>query len=185
MRKTFLGTLFILPLCAFVLSGISRADMQVETVNVMLGPYSGVKTGASGTATFKLSKDGSTVHYKLNLKKIENATMAHIHTVEMGGKRGPVIVWLYPTSGMAPSLKEGAFSGTLAEGNIAPDKLSGPWKGKSAKDLFEGIEYGTLGVAVHTKQNPGGELWGVSSRKAKSGRIETEHGKWKREEGGY
>ena len=29
------------------------------------------------------------------------------------------------------------------------------------KDLFEKIEYGTAGVAIHTKQNGKGELWGV------------------------
>jgi len=34
-------------------------------------------------------------------------------------------------------------------------------KGGTVKELFEKIEYGTAGVAIHTKQNGGGELWGV------------------------
>ena len=188
MRKTFLATLFYLPLCVFLVTGISRAGMHEETVNLKLAPVPGVKSDASGTASFKLSKDGTAVHYKLNLTKIDNATMSHIHTVGMDGKRGAVIVWLYPTTGMAPSLKEGAFIGTLAEGDITSDKLGGPWKGKSAKDLFEGIEYGTLGVAVHTKQNPGTELWGVSARKAKTGEMERKKGEYEEREhkgGGY
>ena len=35
-------------------------------------------------------------------------------------------------------------------------------KGKTPKELFEMLEYGKAGVAVHTEQSPGGELWGVA-----------------------
>jgi hypothetical protein len=38
-------------------------------------------------------------------------------------------------------------------------------KGKTPKDVFEMLEYGKAGVAVHTEQNPGGELWGVVKHK--------------------
>jgi hypothetical protein len=59
----------------------------------------------------------------------------------------------------------------LAEGNITADKLSGPMKGGTVKDLFEKIEYGTAGVAIHTKQNGSGELWGVH-KEEKKGKTE-------------
>ena len=41
-------------------------------------------TGAQGQATFKLSKDGDSLSYKLNVANIENVIMAHIHQ----GSRG-------------------------------------------------------------------------------------------------
>jgi hypothetical protein len=109
--------------------------------------------------------------YKLTLKKIDNATMAHVHVVGDNGTPAAILVWIYPTTGMAPSLREGSFSGTLAEGDITADKLLGPMKGGTVKELFEKIEYGTAGVAIHTKQNGGGELWGVH-KEEKKGKTE-------------
>ena len=178
MRKIVLVPLMVLAVTAFVVTGMSRAGMHEEKVDVKLKGIPEVKTAAMGKASFTLSKDGSSIHYTLHLENIENVTMSHIHAVGEGGKRGAVIVWLYPSGGGGPSLKEGKFSGSLAEGDISPDKLAGDWKGKSAKDLFEAIEYGTAGVAVHTKQNPGTELWGVAKEGKHEGmeQMEKKHG---------
>jgi len=170
MRKTLSVPLMVLALSAFLVAGISRAGMDEEKVQVKLTGIPEVKTAATGEATFTLAKDGSSIHYKLHLDKIENVTMSHIHAVGEGGKRGAVITWLYPSTGGPPSLKEGMFSGTLSEGDITPEKLAGDWKGKPVKDLFEEIEYGKAGVAVHTKQNPGTELWGVHKEKKHAGK---------------
>ena len=162
MRRNALTVLGVVALLTLIASGAAWANMMHgEQVKVTLGTIPSVKTSASGDAVFELSKDGKTIHYKLNLKKIDNATMAHVHAVGDNGTPAEILVWIYPTSGMAPSLREGNYSGTLAEGDITADKLSGPMKGGSVKDLFEKIEYGTAGVAIHTKQNGGGELWGV------------------------
>lgn len=114
-----------------------------------------------------MGRDGKTIHYKLNLKKIDNATMAHVHAVGDDGTPAAILAWIYPTMGTAPTLREGGFSGTLAEGDITADKLSGPMKGGTVKDLFEMIENGKAGVAIHTKQNGGGELWGVRKKDMK------------------
>lgn len=166
MRKILSTVLGVVAVLAFVASGAAWANvMHGDKVKVTLGAGPGVKTAASGDAVFELSKDGTTLHYKLTLKKIDNATMAHVHVVGDNGTPAEILAWIYPVGGTAPSLKEGSFSGTLAEGNITADKLSGPMKGGTVKALFEKIEYGTAGVAVHTKQNGGGELWGVHKEK--------------------
>jgi len=167
MRKIGLTVLGVVALLAFISSGAAWAKMDGERVKVTLGTIPGVKTSASGDAVFELSKDGATLHYKLNLKKIDNATMAHVHALGDDGTPAAILVWIYPTTGAAPTLKEGSFSGTLAEGDITADKLSGPLKGGTVKELFEKIEYGKAGVAIHTKQNGKGELWGVHKEEKK------------------
>jgi len=167
MRKIGLTVLGVVALLAFISSGAAWAKMDGERVKVTLGTIPGVKTSASGDAVFELSKDGATLHYKLTIKKIDNATMAHVHVVGDNGTPAEILVWIYPTTGAAPTLKEGSFSGTLAEGDITADKLSGPLKGGTVKELFEKIEYGKAGVAIHTKQNGKGELWGVHKEEKK------------------
>ena len=132
MRKTVLTILGVVAILAFIASGAAWANlMHGERVKVKLGAISGVKTSASGDAVFELSKDGKTLHYKLTLKKIDNATMAHVHVVGDNGTLAAILVWIYPTTGMAPSLREGSFSGTLAEGDITADKLLGTDEGRN------------------------------------------------------
>jgi hypothetical protein len=135
------------------------AGTHGDKVTVKLAPVPNVKTSAGGTATFEMSKDGNAIHYKLTVDKIENATMAHVHEVGDNGAPSAILTWVYPLKGEAPSLRPGKTSGTLAEGDITADNLAGPMKGKPVKELFEALEHGKAGVAVHTKQNPGGELW--------------------------
>ena len=175
MRKVVFRVLGVVALLAFVASGAAWANLiHGDRVKVKLSTISGVKTSASGDAVFELSKDGKTIHYKLTLKTIDNATMAHVHVVGDNGTPAAILVWIYPTTGMAPSLREGSFSGMLAEGDITADKLLGPMKGGTVKELIEKIQHGTAGVAIHTKQNGGGELWGVhkEDRKNKTGMTE-------------
>ncbi len=162
MRKAPGFALMILAMAAFVGAGAAEAAMGhgKEKATIKLSAVPDVKTKAGGEADFTLGKDGTTLHYVLRVKNLENVTMGHIHEASEGGAPGAVIVWLYPTTGEAPSLKEGKTTGILAEGDIDAGKLSGPMKGGSVKDLFEKIEYGKAGVAVHTKGNPGGEIWG-------------------------
>ncbi len=159
MRKTFTIRMLALVAVAFVAMGTATAD-KGKTV-VTLAAYPKVKTAGEGKATFQLSKDGSSIHYKLHVDKIRDVTMAHVHAVGEGGAPGPILVWLYPAGGNAPSLKAGEVTGLLAEGEITADKLGGPMKGKSVKELFEAIDRGKAGVAVHTTANPRGELWGT------------------------
>lgn len=166
MRRTVILSLATIVLAAFCAVGISTALAKGgDKVGIKLGAVPTVKTQATGEATFVLAKDGSTIQYKLKVGKLENGNMAHIHQVGDDGSPAAILAWIYPTTGEAPSLKKGKFTGTLAEGSLTAENLSGPMKGKTTKDVFEMLEYGKAGVAVHTEQNPGGELWGVAKHK--------------------
>jgi len=112
-----------------------------------------------------LAKDGGMLRYHLHVGKLKNATMAHIHEVGADGSPGEILAWIYPSTGETPSLKKGKFSGTLAEGDLGADKFTGPAKGKAPKDVIEMLRSGKAGVAIHTEQDPGGELWGVVKHK--------------------
>jgi hypothetical protein len=160
MRRNMPVSLVVFASLTLLAAGVAAAgEMHGGKVEVKLSPAPNVKSSAGGTATFELGKDGNTIHYKLDVGKIENVTMAHVHQVGDQGVPGPVLVWLFPTTGMTPTLREGKVEGTLAEGDITADKLVGPSKGKPMKELLGMLGHGKAGVAVHTKQNPGGELW--------------------------
>ena len=117
-----------------------------------------VETMASGQAIFQLSKDGTELSYKLIVDDIENVLMAHIHWAPEG-ENGPVVAWLYPSSA-PPQLKEGFYSGILAEGVIMDSNLVGPLEDMSLMDLVHEIYAGNTYVNVHTSQNLGGEIRG-------------------------
>jgi hypothetical protein len=117
-----------------------------------------VETRAQGQAIFKLSADGTELHYKLIVANIENVTQAHIH-VGAAGVNGPVVVWLYP-DGPPPQLIEGRFQGVLASGTITADDLVGDLAGQPLSALIDHINAGNAYVNVHTLANPGGEVRG-------------------------
>jgi CHRD domain len=166
MRRTVILSLATIVLAAFCAVGISSAgEKGGDKVGIKLSAVPKVKTQATGEATFVLGKDDGAIHYKLHVKNLENATMAHIHQVGDDGSPAAILAWLYPTTGEAPSLRKGKFSGALAEGTLTAANLAGPMKGKTPKDVFEMLEYGKAGIAVHTEQNSGGELWGVAKPK--------------------
>jgi hypothetical protein len=166
MRRTAVLSLATIVLAIFCAAGISSAaEKGGEKLGIKLSAVPKVKTEAKGEATFILAKDGSTIRYKLNVDNLQNATMAHIHAVGDDGSPAAILAWLYPTTGETPSLRKGKMTGTLAEGTLTAEKLAGPMKGKTPKDVYEMLEYGKAGVAVHTEQNAGGELWGVAKQK--------------------
>jgi len=118
-----------------------------------------VKTAATGQAVFKLSPDGKFIHYQLKVDKLSNITMAHIH-LGQPGKNGAVVVWLYPASGPPPALKQGSFTGILADGTITAKNLAGPLKGKPLNALVKDLAAAKAYVNVHTTAHPEGEIRG-------------------------
>ncbi|MDR8392860.1 CHRD domain-containing protein [Aliifodinibius sp. S!AR15-10] len=117
-----------------------------------------VETDAQGQATFQVSKDGTSISYKLIVANIENVLMAHIHLAP-AGQNGGVVVWLYP-SAPPPQLIEGRSDGVLAEGTITADDLVGALAGQTLDDLLNAMKAGNTYVNVHTSQNPPGEIRG-------------------------
>ena len=112
-----------------------------------------VDTNATGVAKFQLSKDGSSLGFKLIVANIEDVVASHIHCGVVG-VNGPVGVTLFsggPTSA----------NGTLAEGTItAPNDPNGcGWADLDA--VLAAMESGGAYVNVHTfPANPGGEIRG-------------------------
>lgn len=169
MRKSLFVSLAALFAAALFAGGIALAKgTHGEKVSIKLTPVPKVKTSATGSATFALNKDGTALEYTVSLKGIKDVTMGHIHEVGDDGTPAAIITWLYPATGEAPALKEGMFKGTIAKGEITAEKLGGPMKGKTVKDLYEMIENGKAGVAIHTKESPGGELWAFHKGKEKA-----------------
>jgi hypothetical protein len=118
-----------------------------------------VVTNAQGQAIFKVSKDGESLSFKLNVANIEDVTMAHLHLINRPDGNGPVVVWLYP-SAPPPRLLPGRTQGTLAEGTITADDLVGLLAGESLETLLDYIEEGKIYVNVHTTAYPAGEIRG-------------------------
>jgi hypothetical protein len=97
-------------------------------------------TQAQGQAKFHLSRDESTIKYKLIASNIENVTAAHIHC-GAAGTNGPPIQFLYGPA--APG--GGPHNGVLAKGSFAPP--SGSCAGTTFLDAMQsGLAY----VNVHT-----------------------------------
>lgn len=117
-----------------------------------------VATRAQGQAIFRLSADGTAMHYKLIAANIVDVRMAHIHRAE-AGVNGPIVVWLYPPAPPAV-LIPGRFNGTLAEGTFTAANLMGPLAGMTLADLLDEMRAGNTYVNVHTVANGGGEVRG-------------------------
>jgi hypothetical protein len=119
-----------------------------------------VDTQAQGQAKLQLSKDGTSLHYKLIVANINNVTQSHLHRItDPTAVTGGIVVWLYPSA--PPSqLIPGRSSGPLAEGDITAANLTGSLTGLDLQDLIDEINAGNIYVNVHTSQNPPGEIRG-------------------------
>jgi hypothetical protein len=117
-----------------------------------------VQSLARGQAIFRLSSDGTELHYKLIVANLQDTRMAHIHLAP-AGVNGPVVAWLYP-GGPPPVEIPGRFSGVLAEGTITAANLVGPLAGMTLENLVDAMRAGDTYVNVHTVAYPGGEIRG-------------------------
>ena len=126
-------------------------------------------THGQAQAIFHLSKDGSSLEYKLIAANIENVFMAHIH-MQVPGQNGPIVVWLYPSTAPVPGpFGAGRTDGVLATGTITTANLVGPLSGHPLSDLVEAMSTGSAYVNLHTNDGvdgvdtgagafPGGEI---------------------------
>jgi hypothetical protein len=163
MQRSLITAIPLAVIMALVLV-IALAMTSTAASNNFASPMSGdqevpeADTHATGVATYKLSADGTELHYRLNVANIENVTQAHIHLAPRG-VNGPVVAWLYP-SGPPAQLIPGRTDGTLATGVITAGSLVGPLAGQSLDALIEAIRAGNAYTNVHTSQFPGGEIRG-------------------------
>jgi hypothetical protein len=113
---------------------------------------------AQGQAMFKLSEDGTALHYKVIVANIENVTQSHIHRAAKG-VNGGIVVWLYPS---APPLQliPGRSQGVLAEGVITSANVIGSLGAEGLAGLLREMRAGNTYVNVHTSQFPPGEIRG-------------------------
>ena len=122
-------------------------------------------TSGKGLAVFHISKDGTSVDYKLIVTGIDNVFAAHIHLAATG-VNGPIVAFLF--EGVPAS---GRHNGLLAEGTITAADLVGPLTGQPLSALITQMRAGTAYVNVHTDDGvepintgagdfPGGEIRG-------------------------
>jgi hypothetical protein len=122
------------------------------------------ETQARGVATFRVSEDGTSMDFKLNVANIENVVGAHIHS-GTDGVNGPIVVGLYsaPNGG-------GRIQGTIAQGTVTSADVTGPFAG-SLSAVIAAMRSGNAYVNVHTNDGvaptntgpgdfPGGEIRG-------------------------
>src|SRR5688572_17242132 len=113
MKKTYVTLILVL----IMLVTVSVASASPPEEANFTAPLSGgeevpsVDTNAAGLAHFQLSKDGTALHFKLNVANIQASTQAHIHC-GAAGVNGPVVAFLY---GFGPVV---TANGTLSEGTI-------------------------------------------------------------------
>ncbi len=152
MKRVFTIPVLILAL-TLVFSGAVLADTRTYVTHLTGSEEVPARdTLAQGQAIFRLSKDGTELHYRLIVANIENVTAAHIHLAP-AGMNGPVVAPLYVSGPIS-----GRFSGVLAEGVIT--SLNGPLLGQPLSALITAIEDAGAYVNVHTTQFPGGEIRG-------------------------
>lgn len=113
---------------------------------------------AQGQAILHLSRDGTTLSYKLIVANIQNVTQSHIHLAP-AGSNGGIVVWLYPSAPPA-QLIPGRSQGVLAQGEITSDDLVGALAGQNLEALLGHLRSGNAYVNVHTSQFPPGEIRG-------------------------
>ena len=128
-------------------------------------------SNARGNAIFQLNAAGTELSYQLIVANIENVFQAHIHRGPAGAN-GPIVVWLYPSTAVAPGpLGGGRLDGVIAEGTIRASNLIGQLLNHPLSDLIADLKSGNAYVNAHTNDGvaptntgpgdfPGGEIRG-------------------------
>lgn len=107
-----------------------------------------VDTEATGTLLLSYDPDGDTLTFSLGLDSLSDPTVAAIFE-GAEGEEGAAIVNLF-----AGPEEEGSFSGTLAEGILTADDLTGSLEGGTLGDLIALIEEGLAYVSVGNADHP-------------------------------
>lgn len=107
-----------------------------------------VETEATGTLLLSYDPDEDTMTFSLGVDSLSDPSVAAIFE-GAAGEEGAAVVTLF--GGPA---KEGSFTGTLAEGTITADDLTGSLEGATLADLVALIDEGMAYVSVGTADHP-------------------------------
>lgn len=157
MNRKFLVVLFIV--IPMILSSTLAYARPMTFTAHMSRELPGVETLGQGQSIFKVSADGNSVSFRINVANISDITMAHIHISATPGGNGPPAVWLYPSAPPA-MLIPGRTQGTLMAGTFDAADFVGPLAGMDISDLITAIAENRAYVNVHTSSYPGGEIRG-------------------------
>ena len=131
------------------------------------------ETDASGRLSVKLSSDGQSLDYTLDVKDILNVTQAHIHMAAKG-VNGGIVVWLFPGVKATTAIPGGGglVRRLTISGTIRAADLRGALAGQPLSALVAAIREGNTYGNVHTEDGnpatsnsgpgdfPGGEIRG-------------------------
>ena len=128
-----------------------------------------VSTVASGSFRATLSKDGTTISYRLRYSDLEaDITQAHIHVGQFH-TAGGISVWLCKTDALpgptpdltplCPGARSGDVEGTLTAANVVGPLGQGVDVGEFG-ELARLIRSGVTYANVHSSKFPGGEIRG-------------------------
>jgi hypothetical protein len=113
-----------------------------------------VDTNAAGHVSVKISKDETSLSYKITAANLDNVIAAHFHIAPVG-ENGGVVAFLHSH----PNQPSGPQNGILAEGVITEANLIGSLAG-NFEGLLEAIRSGNVYVNVHSQAVPSGEIRG-------------------------
>ncbi|SHI38810.1 CHRD domain-containing protein [Algibacter luteus] len=117
------------------------------------------ETKATGQVIVRVSKDESSVYFKLIVANVQtNISGSHFHMAP-AGTNGGVVVNLLNASDFTPQT-EAPVNGVLAEGTITESNLAGDFAGNPLSDLISAIRAGNIYINVHTDKYGSGELRG-------------------------
>jgi len=130
-------------------------------------------TDAKGRLSVKLSSDGRSLDYTLDVKDIMNVTQAHIHMAARGANGG-IVAWLFPGVKSTTAIPGGGglVRRLVISGTITAADLRGTLVGQPLSALVAAIEAGNTYGNVHTEDGnpattnsgagdfPGGEIRG-------------------------
>ena len=136
----------------------NKAQIEMRGDNNFTATLSGAnevppnESAATGVIILKISKDETSIDYKLIASNINNVMAAHLHLAPEG-VNGPVVAHLFG----GPMVEN--QNGVLAEGTITAANVVGPLAG-DLESLIDTIRSGHIYTNVHTVLLPGGEIRG-------------------------
>lgn len=144
--------------------------MRTQVLN-FVAPLSGdqevpaVETRATGVARFKLSKDGESLDYKLNVANIDGITQAHIHCGP-AGVNGSVVAFLFGLEAAGVTVNGTLAEGTITASDVIPlsDSPACPGGIADFEELLDKMMAGGTYANVHTLAHPPGEIRGQIDR---------------------